>query len=112
MHKFQRVFHGDDVLGPGLIDEIDHHGQSGGFAATGCSGDKHQTEALFAQFLENRGKAQLIDRKNGKRDDSANDAVSAALKVDVGAHTAFVANAKGEVHLHRFVEDAQLTIAH
>ena len=46
VQEFQRVFQGDDVILPGLVDAVNYAGQGGGFAAARRAGHQHHTLSL------------------------------------------------------------------
>ena len=52
VQKFDGVFNGDDVIGAGGVDAVDHGGQGGGLAGTGGAGDQHQAALLFADLVD------------------------------------------------------------
>jgi hypothetical protein len=49
------VLDGDDVIGPGVVDVVDHRRQRGGLTRAGGSGDENQTLGKSAQLQDRRG---------------------------------------------------------
>ena len=56
VHEFDRVLDRDHVVGPVVVDVIDHRRQRGGFAAAGWPGHEHKALAQETQFPDQPGR--------------------------------------------------------
>src|SRR5206468_9894771 len=83
MQKFDRVFDGDDVLGAGGVDTVDHGRQRRGLTGAGDSSNQHQAARHVADLLHHLGQEQFIERANLGRDDAEHQSDVAALLKDV-----------------------------
>ncbi len=112
MQEFDGVFDGDDVIGAGSIDAIDHGRESGGFARAGCPGDQHQAALLLANAFHDVRKIQLFNRANLRGNYAEHHADVAALLENVDAKTAQARDAVGHVQFRGFLKLLLLTIGH
>jgi hypothetical protein len=112
MQELDGVFDGDQMVGPGGVDAVDHRGEGGGLAGTCCAGDQHQTALLFANLGDHCGKIQFVGGANFGGDDAQNHADVAALLENVDAEAAQAGHAIGHVQLGRFFELLLLAVGH
>ena len=119
MNVFDRVFDGDDVFCGGPVDQIDQTGQSGGFSASGRSGDQDQPLLLGHQPQHLGRQPQFLGGRNPVGNHARHHADGTALKEAVHAEpetlrrrvrcmTERHLDRQGEVQLPFFLEDHPL----
>ena len=57
-----RILDRHDVRGARGVDVVDHRGERGALAAAGRAGDQHEPALFLGNALEDRRKAELVDR--------------------------------------------------
>ena len=93
------VLQRDDVVGVGLVDDVDERGQRGAFAAAGGAGDQHEA-ALFVHHLDDAvGDAQLLRLGNVQIEDAGDQRRGVALAKDVDAEAPDAEDGVGEIDL-------------
>ena len=97
---FDGIFDGDDVRAAARVDQVDHGGERGAFAAAGGAGDQHQALAAFGDAREGGGQMQRFERGNARGQQADAGRQRAALMMDVGAEAAH--RIAHEAEIHRF----------
>ena len=64
MHKFNRIFHRDDVVVPLEVGVIHHRRQSRGFAGTGRAGHQDQSFFQHRKFFQDWREAEIFHRQD------------------------------------------------
>src|SRR3954453_12911759 len=82
-----RVLEGDDVIGPGAVDVVDHRRQRRALARAGGAGDEDDPALLFGQLGHHLRQPQLLDGADVEGDRAADDRDRAALPEGVDAET-------------------------
>ena len=90
MQELDRILDGEDVLGPGLVDQIDDRGERRGLAGAGRAGDQDDAVLERGGLGQHRRKIELGEGRNPRRDDAHHDREGAALAEDVDAEPAAV----------------------
>ena len=65
IHEFHRVFNGDDVRSPFVVDHVDDGSDDGGFSRRGGTGQKHQPLFQLGEFVNGRVEIQELGRRDG-----------------------------------------------
>ena len=112
VQELDRILDCKDVFVALPVDLVDHRRQGGGLAASGRSGDEDEAARLVAQFLHHRRKAEGVKALNLEWNHAKNRCYRAALRINVGAETAEVLDAEGEVILPFFLEGMFLRVGH
>ena len=64
VHELDRVLDRDDVVGPVVVDVVDHRGKRGRLARAGGAGDQHQAARLHRDVLEDLRRVQVVERQH------------------------------------------------
>ena len=70
VHELDRVFDGDDVIGAGLVDMVDHRAERRRLARTGGTGHEHEAFFQLAEFEHMGRQAELLGGQDVGRDDA------------------------------------------
>jgi hypothetical protein len=62
VNELDRFLDGDDVAAEVGIDVIEQGGEGGGLAGAGGAGDEDETAAEVAEFFDDGGNAELLER--------------------------------------------------
>ena len=112
MHKFHRVFNGNNVAGRSAIAKIDHRRQRGGFARPGAANHKHQPALVHDDFFENRRQAHFVKIGNLGRNGTDHHADKTLLHKNIHAKARQTRNRHGEIAFHFFGELRALRVIH
>ena len=112
VQKFDGVFDGDDVIGAGGVDAVDHGGQRGRFTGTGGAGDEHQPALLFANLFDDVRQIEFFDGANLGGNDAQHHADVAALLKYVHTEAAQSGDAVGHIEFGGFFEFLLLAVGH
>ena len=97
VHKFNRVFDGDDVVLAVFVAVVDHRGERGGFARA-CAADKNHQPALFeGNLLQHGRQVEAFKRGDFAGDGAQHQRGGAALHHGVYTETAGVGQADGKI---------------
>ena len=110
MQELDRILDRHDVLGPGLVDLVDHRGQGGRLAAAGRAGDEHQTARQGDQGGRGRRETDLVERRRRLRDDAKDGADRALLHEQIAAEAGQPLDAKREVEFVLLLEELLLLL--
>ena len=112
VEELDRVLDGDDVLGAGGVDLIDHRRQRRRLARAGGAGAEHQAATLVADLLQHRRQHQLANGEDARRDDPQHQAHRPALLEDGAAEAAEPRHRVGDVELQLLLEALLLARVH
>ena len=112
VHKFNRVFHRQNMTVIVFIDVIDHRRQRRRFARTGWPGDQHDAARILANILENLRAVQLFQRQHLGGNGPENRAGTPLLVKGIDAKARQIGNFKGEIALQRLFIDLALAVVH
>ncbi len=104
MQEFDGIFDGDDVLGAGRVDAIDHCGQRGGLAGAGYARDQHQAARHIAHLLHHFGQVEFVECTDLGGDDAQYQAHVPALLEDVHTEAAQSGDAVGHIDFRSLFE--------
>jgi hypothetical protein len=99
MQELDRVLDGDDVLGLGCVDAVDHGRERRRLARAGRPGDEDDSALLVGELTDHRRELQLLDGLDLVRDGAQDERRRAALVKGVHAKTREARHREGEVHL-------------
>ena len=91
VEELHRVFDGDDVLGAGLVDEVDHRGERRRLARAGRAGHQHDAALERGDLGQGRRQAEILQGRHLGGDHAHHDRERAALAEDVDAKAGAVA---------------------
>src|ERR1019366_2491052 len=112
VHKFDRVFHGQDVAQFFLVTLVDHRSQRSGFSRAGWSRNKHHAARKIANGLENLRALQVFQRQYFGWDGTHYRTRTAVMDKGIDAETCQSGNLEGEVELLVLLISLALTIVH
>src|SRR5229473_3811621 len=112
VQKLDGVFDGDQVIGAGSVDAVNHRGKRGGLTGAGSSRDQYQSALLFTNFCDDWRKVQFFRSANLGRNDAQNHANVAALLKNVYAEAAQASHAISHIELGSFLELLFLPVGH
>ena len=107
VQELDRILDGQDVIGPGLVDQIDDRRQRRRLAGSGRPGDEHDAVLQRRDVGQRRRQVELGERRDLRRDDAHDDREAAALAKDVDAKARPLGQRVGEVAGALFLERAQ-----
>src|SRR6185369_275864 len=98
VQEFDRVFNGNDVTGPVLIDIVDHRGKRRGLSASGRPGNQDQPALFICNFFQHRRKVKGFKARNIEGDRPKNKRDASPLVIGADTKTADSGNSVGKVH--------------
>ena len=104
VEDLDRILDRDDVRPAGAVDPIDHGGERRRLARAGGAGDEDETPLLLGERLDSRRQMQLLEGRDGGRDDPQRHGDGAALAKDVDAESRQAFGRVGEVEISRFLK--------
>ena len=105
MHKFDRIFHRDDMVVPLQVRVIHHRSERGGLAGTGRAGDEDETFLQEREFFQDWRKAQILDRQHLRRDQTEDGRNAVFLLEKVGAITRHVQGLRNRSRHREFLRN-------
>ena len=69
-----RILDRQDVVAPRAVDVVDHRGERCRLARAGRARDEHETARLVREALDARRQAELVERRDDRRDDAEGEA--------------------------------------
>ena len=97
VQEFDWVFDGDDMLGAGGVDAIDHGSERGGLARAGDARNQDEAARHVANLLNDFWQVEFIERADLGGNDSEHQSHVAALLKDVYTEAAQSGHAVGHV---------------
>jgi hypothetical protein len=97
VHEFDGVFDGDDAFAVAGVDDVDHGGEGGGFAAAGGAGDEDESARCEGDLADYRGEPELFDGGNGVGDDAEGAAPLAFFVINIDAEAGHAGDDVGEI---------------
>ena len=94
---FQRIFKCNNMGIPGMVDAVDHTGQSRGFTGAGSTGDQHHTAVGLAKMKYGFRDTKLCRIWQGECDHTDHSRVAAALFVGTDTETGNTGQGKRKV---------------
>ena len=113
MHKFNRVFDGDDMVASVFVRVIDDGRKRRGFAGAGRPGDDHEAFMQHRKFLENSGQGsanfvKVLERKHLAGNLPEDGCDSIFLREKVRAEPGHARDFVAEIDVARFFKDLDL----
>ena len=112
MHKFDRVFHGDDVAERILVAPIDHGRQRGGFTRARRAHKNAQATLGHGHVFEHLGQAQLVDGGDVGRNRPQHHAHAPLLNEGIHPKAPNPGRGDGKVAFLGALELGHLAVAH
>ncbi len=112
VYEFDRIFDRQNMIRLILIDVVDHRGQRRRFTRPGRSGDEHDTARMHRNVLENRWRAQIVERQYFRRNRTKHSGRTAVLIEGVDAKTCQLRYLKREIGLQKLFVVLALLVIH
>ena len=112
VQKFNRVFDGQDMLVPFLVDLVDHGGKRRGLTGTGGTGDQDEAGGARRELGHDFGQAQFLEGLDLQRDDTEGEGDATTLQVGVRTETCEVRDTEREVAFLDLLEGLLLEFVH
>src|SRR5262245_64070978 len=98
VHELEWVLDSDDVALAAAIDLIDQRRDGARFARTGRTGDEYEPLLRLGEALQDRGKAEVVQRRDGVGDRAKHRADAADMPIDVHTKAGEARGRGGEFH--------------
>ena len=85
--EFDRIFNRDDVHAALVVDDVEHRGEGSGLTGSGWAGHEDESARLEEKLLDDGRQAELLHRKQGRRNLAEDHAVALALLEDGDTET-------------------------
>jgi hypothetical protein len=98
VEELNRVFDGDDVVGPRFVDLVDDGRQRRGLARAGRPGDEYEPPGLVAKRVQDLRQRQIVDALDVDRDEPECGAQGALVEKGIDAETRLPVEGVREVY--------------
>jgi pilus retraction protein PilT len=99
VHELDRILDGENVVGTGAVDLVDHRRERRRLTGARRSGDEHEPARVLGEGVEHLWQVQLLERLDLLRDQAEGSADRLALVVDVHAEAGNARHRVREVEL-------------